>query len=204
MRAGLALVATAALVAGCATAPPPPDAVTPWEQRRSALQGVEAWRVQGRIAVRTEEDGWSGKLTWEQVRDALDVRFRGPLGVGGFRLRGDDESLDLTTSEGDTFTLVDPAAELEARLGWQVPVNSMRYWMLGVPDPAAPASEILDTTGRLAALEQFGWRVDFQSYRQFGDDWMPRKLNIAGGGVRIRMAVERWQRVSTAESFSTY
>ncbi len=167
-------------MAGCATAPPVPDADTPWELRREALQALDAWRVQGRIAVRTDDDGWSGKLIWEQASDALDVRFRGPLGVGGFRLKGNGQSLDLTTSEGDTVRLMDPAAELEASLGWPVPVDSMRYWMLGVPDPAAPASEILDTTGRLAALEQFGWRVDFESYRQFGDDWMPRKLVIVG------------------------
>src|SRR5689334_24660833 len=42
-----------------------------------------------------------------------------------------------------------------------------RYWVLGAPDPAAPAKETVDPQQqRLQSLEQEGWQVDYSAYMQ--------------------------------------
>ncbi|MBA3564318.1 MAG: outer membrane lipoprotein LolB [Gammaproteobacteria bacterium] len=165
-----------------------------WPARREALQSLDHWSLQSRIALSTDEEGWSGTLTWRQDENYVDARFSGPLGVGGFRIEGVPERLELETSEGEHFVFTDPEAELAAELGWRVPLASMRYWMLGVADPqSGDAEETLDEHGRLEELEQRDWTVRYTSYRSFDGDTLPRKLVMENDDLRIRLAVDDWE-----------
>src|SRR5262245_51521585 len=62
---------------GCVTAPTPKPAPTgaTWVERRDALLQLPQWQSQGRIALNTGKDGWSGDFTWKQAEDDLDFRF---------------------------------------------------------------------------------------------------------------------------------
>ena len=89
--------------------------------------------------------------------------------------------------------LNDPEADMESRFGWSVPVYSMRYWIVGVSDPDEPASEIVDGDGLLAELEQHGWSVTYDGYREHEGLLLPRKILMEKGDVRIRMVADRWR-----------
>ena len=45
--------------------------------------------------------------------------------------------------------------------GFDPPLDSLRYWVLGVPEPGHPAQESLDALQRLASLEQDGWQIQY-------------------------------------------
>lgn len=181
---------------GCLQPQQKPDefSAASWPARRAALQSLEAWQLDARIALSTADEGWSGTLSWRQHDEYVDARFRGPLGVGGFHIEGEPGRLALETSDGEQFVFTDPEAELAAELGWRVPLASMRYWMLGVADPrAGDAEEMLDDEGRLSRLEQRDWTVDYTSYRSFDGATLPRKLVMDNGELRIRLAVDNWR-----------
>jgi|SoiMethySBSTD1v2_1073268.scaffolds.fasta_scaffold655553_2 outer membrane lipoprotein LolB len=183
-------------LAGCATTRGPASTTSAspaWETRRDALLALPAWQAEGRIAVNAGKEGGSGAFTWKQVDDALDFRFRGPVGVGGFRIDGDGESLHLKTTAGDERDLTDPERDLRERYGWSVPLNSMRYWMLGVPDPADEAAETLDDANELILLQQRGWTIEYGAYGTAAGTSLPRKVTMEGDGVRVRLIVERWE-----------
>src|SRR5262245_12983467 len=182
-------------LAGCATTRPGPTTAPPmtWESRRDALLALPGWQVQGRIAINAGKDGGSGSFSWKQAHDDLDFRFSGPLGAGGFRIFGDDASLRVQTSDGEDFVLTDPVNDLRERYGWSVPLQSMRYWMLGVPDPQSEAGTTLDDAHQLISLEQLGWVVAYTNYADTDGMTLPHKLTLEGEGVRIRVVVERWE-----------
>lgn len=183
-------------LAGCATtrAPAPATSTSPaWEARRDALLALDAWQAEGRIAVNAGREGGSGAFTWKQADDALDFRFRGPVGIGGFRIDGDGERLHLKTTAGDEIELSDPERDLRERYGWSVPLESMRYWMLGIPDPRDEAAETLDAANELILLQQRGWTVEYGAYGSAGGTSLPRKVTMDGDGVRVRVIVERWE-----------
>jgi len=193
-RAILGFLFLLLFLGGCATtqAPAPTPSGT-WASRRDALLELSEWQLQGRIALNAGKDGWSGNFTWKQVDDDLDFRFNGPLGIGGFRIYGNEKRLRVETSDGERFDLNDPESDLRQRYGWSIPLYSMRYWMLGVPDPQSHSSETLDDAQELISLEQRGWRVGYEGYGETEGAVLPHKVTMDGEGLRIKVIAEQWQ-----------
>jgi len=63
---------------------------------------------------------------------------------------------------------------------------------LSAPKPAArPRLELLGD-GRLASLEQLGWRVEYQKYQTVESLPMPTRLEASNGTYRVKLAISRW------------
>jgi outer membrane lipoprotein LolB len=189
-----ALVAVLLLAAGCTTMPETVDlpAIGSWQDRNAILGSISDWQFRGRIAVKAGDEGFNGKFDWTQDGDAFDASVGGPLGVGTVRIEGDGRSVILTDKDGARTRLDDVEQELRWRYGWTIPVESLRYWALGIPDPADPAITELDDESRLARLEQGGWIVQISRYQEAAGQSMPRILTATNRDTRVRMVIDRW------------
>ena len=108
-------------------------------------------------------------------------------------LQFDGTTLQMTASDG---TLLDGAAahaELVRVFGFEPPLASLRYWLLGVPDPAAEASETLDATQRLQNLQQLDWQIAYGDYVPEAGFWLPQRVSLQRGALRLKLIVTRWQ-----------
>jgi len=164
-----------------------------WENHREMLALADDWSLRGRISFKKAGDGYSGSLQWEQRGDDLDFRFRGPLGIGGFRISGNPTLLKIKNGKGDEYYVSDPVVDLENQFGWSVPVHSMRFWVLGIPDPNSEYQVNVDEHGQATNLDQSGWRVKYLGYRDFNGRQMPRKLQMSKEDLQIRLAVASWR-----------
>lgn len=188
------MAALALLATGCAVqrGVDLPD-IGDWERRQAVLAEIDAFEFSGRVGVRYADDGFNGKIHWEQDGDAFDARLSGPLGMGTVLIAGSGNSAVITDKDGATTVLADLEAELYRRYGWSIPVESLRYWALGIPDPAAPAETDFGPAGELTALEQRGWTVTIGSYREAGGSQrMPAKLTATDPRTRVRLVIDRW------------
>jgi len=182
------------LFASCATTRqgvPLPD-IGGWDARSEVLGSLREWEFKGRIAVKAGDDGFNGKITWSQQGDAFNTTVGGPLGVGTVRIEGDGRSVVLTDKDGVATVLHNAEAELWYRYGWTIPVASLRFWALGIPDPSMPAETSIDNEGLLRTLEQRNWTVDITRYREGGGQQMPRILTATNPDTRVRMVIDRW------------
>ena len=187
------LLVCALLCAGCVTLrsaglPPLPD----YAARQQALNNVRNWGFTGRIAVRDSLDGFNGNLHWEQRREYFDARVSGPLGMGTVRIAGDPGEVRVTDKDGGEVLLDDPENDLRRLYGWHIPVESLRYWALGIPDPAHVATTEQAPDGRLTRLQQAGWTVVIDRYRPGGGQLMPRRLKASRGDSRVTLVIDRW------------
>ena len=139
-----------------------------WEQRRYLLAQLDDWEFNGRIGVVAGEDGFNGSLRWAQDGDDFQATVSGPLGIGTVRLEGDDRRVRLTDNDGNVTVLEDAERDLYLRYGWTIPVRSLRYWALGIPDPATPADTDFSDSGQLSSLKQGGWTVQISRYGDGG------------------------------------
>jgi outer membrane lipoprotein LolB len=184
----------AAALAGCATVPESIDLppLATWDERTAVLGELTDWEFKGRIAVKAGDEGFNGKFNWAQHGDDFDARVSGPLGMGTVRIAGNGRSVVLTDKDGVDTELEDAERELRWRYGWTIPVASLRYWALGIPNPLEAAALEVGEDGRLERLEQGGWIVEISRYAEGGGQQMPRILTATNPDSRVRMVIDRW------------
>ncbi|MFA7095009.1 MAG: lipoprotein insertase outer membrane protein LolB [Gammaproteobacteria bacterium] len=193
-------VGIVALLTACATPAPrlsDAEAQQRWELRQQVLRTVQVWTLSGRVAVYTPDEGWNASVHWRQHPDTYDLRVIAPLGGGSLQLRGDASGgVVAQTSKGEVYRSSDAESLLRERTGVALPVASLRYWVLGQPDPRDGAAEsVLDGHGRLARLRQGGWSVSYTSYRAVGDLELPDRIVLDNGRYKVRLVVDRWDLV---------
>jgi outer membrane lipoprotein LolB len=185
-----ALWAVAALLlAGCAAAPrpgvesPPPVGATV----------AESWIARGRMAVAVDGEGGSGAFTWRQDASRSELAVRGPLGVGAFNVTVAGDELSMTDGQGVTLSGDEARRQVQARLGAQLPLASLRYWMLGLPAPSPPAQVQDSGSSPVRVVEQDGWRIAYDGFARFGPLTAPIRLTATGPNVRLKLVFDTWQ-----------
>ena len=181
------------LLSGCATLPRPAAAPLPWTQRLAALQAIGQFDLQGRLAAANGSEGFSAGLRWHQKDDHAVIDLTAPLGFGAAHIEQSATNLQLTTSKGQVLDSAAAGDELRATLGFEPPLTSLRFWILGASDPTTSAQEFLDAAQRLAHLEQDGWQVDYADYVLVQQQWLPRRLSMTRGALRLRIVIDNWQ-----------
>ena len=190
LLAGLALALT--LVA-CQTIPVVPAPSVSWSVRRPARQTLDRFGLNGRVAVAVGRQGFNAGLRWTQAAAVTHLALTGPLGAGGVEVTADGSELSVVTSNGKRLGNDAARRELQDKLGFEPPLTSLRYWVLGVPDPAMAATVQLDSQQRLRQLTQGGWQIAYSAYMPVGAEWLPKLMTLRREDVRVRMVVDGWQ-----------
>jgi outer membrane lipoprotein LolB len=185
-RLGLVLAGCAVLGA-CVTAHRPAAPAVGWGQRAADLQRLQDWQLDGRAAVAVGNQGWQATLHWTEHADAAELRLAGPFGVGAMVLKQTPEGVSLNGS-----THADTLTQVQDTLGFELPIEHLRYWLLGVPDPAGAFDLTRNGQDRASTLTQDGWRIDYDRYMPVGGDALPSLLVLTRDAVRVRIAVDHW------------
>jgi outer membrane lipoprotein LolB len=174
-------------------AAPPSVVVLSWPQRLVRLRAIHSFALTGRLAANHGNEGFTAGLRWQQRDDAAQLQLSGPLGFGAAHIELQAGMLSVTTSKGVQLRGAAAAAQIAATLGFEPPLASLRYWVLGASDPAVPAEQWLDARQRLAWLQQEGWRIDYDEYSQVQQLWLPRRLTVTRGDLHLKLVVNTWQ-----------
>jgi outer membrane lipoprotein LolB len=190
MRRLILLMACCTALCACVTTRPAlAPAPAPWDRRVQELQHADAWQLDGRAAVAMGAQGWQATLNWRQSPAATEVHLAGPLGVGALMLRETPQGLSLNGAPPSDAVI----GQLEERLGFELPLNNLRYWLLGVPDPGAEFDLTRNDQDRAQQLTQAGWTVNYERYTPVNGDLLPARLVFSREGVRVRVAVDHWE-----------
>jgi outer membrane lipoprotein LolB len=83
---------------------------------------------------------------------------------------------------------------MQTHAGWRAPLNGLRYWILGRPDPDARVDALsLDAAGRLAELHQLGWVIRIERYGTFDGIDLPTRMTLENPRVRAKLVLRTWQ-----------
>ena len=188
------------LLSGCAAfAPsvpePPTERITQlWQQHAQSVRAQTEWTLNARIAAHNENDGWSGKLYWQQGKEIYQMNFNAPFGQGGLQLDGNSQRVEMHTTDGQMLVAADAESLLRQQFGWRLPLNSLRYWVRGVPVPTKGVAPLLffGEAGRLDRLRQSGWDIEYPSYRLADGLMLPRKVYLENDDLSVRLVIDRW------------
>jgi outer membrane lipoprotein LolB len=150
------------------------------------------FELSGRIAVSYRDDAGSGHVAWRHAPRSDEMLLTTPLGQGVARLVRVDGDITLTTQDGREFRAADAESLTEQVLGFRVPIVGLADWVRGraaQPPAPAPTRQRADAAGRLAELEQAGWRIEYQAWA--GD--LPSRMRLLYPGVELRLAISEWR-----------
>lgn len=183
-----ALLACAALLAaGCVapeSRPPAPEPIGSGVPR--------SFDLAGRVAVRHDDQAFSGNLRWEHVPGRDELWILTPLGQGVARIVREPGGARVTIQDQPEQRAVDVEALTERVLGWRLPLAGLEYWVLGVSAPDTPARIELDADGRISRIAQDGWTIDYlRRSEEFGVN-LPTALALHRAGLEVRLSVHEW------------
>ncbi|HEU5136624.1 MAG TPA: lipoprotein insertase outer membrane protein LolB [Steroidobacteraceae bacterium] len=202
MRAAVAALvwpgmAALMLSAGCRSLPPTaeigPGANAPWPEQRAALEKLDRYGLNGRVAVAAQGQGFSAALRYQQQPRGSNLALDGPLGIGGLRVGLEGEDITIETSRGEKLDGEAARGELERRLGFQLPLTEMRWWLLGIPAPGEASINQDVASGEIRDFTQNGWRVSINSRAAGLGFALPQRLTAEREGARLKLLVEHWQ-----------
>ncbi|MCH2340732.1 lipoprotein insertase outer membrane protein LolB [Pseudomonas sp. NPDC047963] len=188
----------ALLLAGCAGLGPQESVEGPgnaedWKAHKAHISEIDGWQISGKIGIQAPQDSGSGTLFWLQRQGYFDIRLSGPLGRGATRLTGRPDAVALEVAGQGRFEAESPEALVESKLGWQLPVSHLLYWVRGLPAPDSRSRIALDPNGRLASLQQDGWDVQYLGYTEEDGYTLPNRIKLAGRDLKITLVVKDWQ-----------
>ena len=198
-RVALATAVALGLLAGCRTVPPPaptvvgPGADAPWSEQYAALTTLENYALTGRVAVAANGQGFSANLRYRQRQQRTELALDGPMGIGGMHMQFDEQQISVTDSRGQTLDGAAARAEIESRLGFELPLAELRWWLLGLPAPGMPAEKHEQVAGgAITDFQQNGWRVSIDSRAPGLGFSLPARLTAERDGARMKLLVENW------------
>jgi outer membrane lipoprotein LolB len=193
--ASLALICLA--ISACSTAPKSntqhlvSHAYSPFSYKQAELAKLVQWDVEGKMAVYVNGKHNSGLLTWRQRSGYFDLLINGPLGSGQLHVEGTPGLVIATSSKGQV-----EAESIEAlfkqEFGWQFPMQELRYWARGIPQPDIKATMTYNSEGEAATIEQGDWRITYHSYSKVTGLPMPNKIEIVGTDIRLVLVLKNW------------
>jgi outer membrane lipoprotein LolB len=187
MRRALLLIGCCALAA-CATTRTAPPPSTTWEQRAGELQSAGSWQLDGRAAVALGTQGWQASLNWRQADNAAELHLSGPFGIGALVLRQTPEGLSMNGGPPSDAVM----SLVHEKLGFDLPIENLHYWLLGVPNPASAFDLSRNDQDRAKLLSQAGWSIAYERYMPVAGDLLPARLILTAGDVRVRIVIDHW------------
>lgn len=194
-KARWGIVPALTLLVGCAVAPSmSPEATKAWTARQSALLNLIQWQATGRIGVVNGQEGWHAGFQWTQQDSGYRIELIGPLGQGRVRVEGDAREVRIQTADGQTQTAPDPDILLEQAVGARLPVQGLRYWIRGLPEPGAAPTLQTDAKGRLIRLEQNGWIIEYPAYGYAAPLRLelPERIIARRQDLSVKLVIEEW------------
>jgi len=186
------------LQTSCSTPPlesPVTDPESVWAERQQQLARIQYWYLNGRVAVNNGTEAWHLDMDWSQQGQDYQMQLSGPFGAGRVKLAGNASGVLLTNADDQAF-YADSAEKLLYEItGVSMPVDEMRYWIVGLAGPGQTGKTQLDQQGRLAAVEDTRWKVRFRGYMAVNGVDLPRKIFIdrADRQIDVRLVVDNWK-----------
>ena len=173
------------LLSACAVIVPTPGEVFS-RPERSRLYDLNEWRIEGRIAITGLKDSWTANIDWHHLPGVERLRLSGPLGQGAtlIQLAGNEVTIDR--GDGNVLTSNHPEQFINQQIGIIVPLRSLRYWVIGLPEKE------LDFQPTVDGFVQEGWLVAFKEMQKLGKEILPRKLTVTKPQIKLKLVVDQW------------
>lgn len=181
-----------------------------FDEAQQTREQISAWQLRGSFSYVDPQDTGAGRIQWtfqgqlegdtgDRKSDVIEnekVRLIGPIGTGSLELVSSDSSASLTVGRESYFG---PNVEslLIKVVGWQMPVDELRYWLFGMPSSKVAGHYWLNEQGLLQSLQQSNWEIQFDRYQvyPFSTQPLPQKITAIhrGNQAKVKLVIKQFE-----------
>ena len=169
-----------------------PGRVRLYEMKSGRLLAFSHWNLVGRLAVSNSEDGGSGNFKWKKNKGDSQMDFHGALGRGAWRLVADSAGAELELADGTNYRADSIDELVRLQLGWEIPVDSLSWWVRGLVAPGEYGERKIDNEGDLVELLQNGWHIEYGRYSAVEGIRLPARLTARKADWKVKLVVRDW------------
>ncbi len=187
------------LLAACSVNKPqgPGQSVTSpqWQQHQQAVEKITQYQTRGAFAYLSDRQKVYARFNWQQTApDRYRLLLTNPLGSTELQLDAQGSVVQLVDNKGKRYTSNDAEKMISQLTGMDIPLNSLRQWMIGLPGGASDFA--LDDQYRLREVNYSRngqqWKVTYQSYDERQKPALPSNLELREGDQRIKLRMDSW------------
>lgn len=153
---------------------------------RDHLYAVQSWHFEGRLGIASPNDSWSANVDWQHAWNAENLKLSGPLGQGAVAVKLADGVVKIDRGGGHVQSSNQPEEFINQQLGLFVPLHSLRYWVVGLPDSGQAYQETSD------GFVQAGWLVEYKAMQKVGNEAMPHKMIVTKDRLKLKLVIDQW------------
>lgn len=160
--------------------------------RQQQLTQLTAWNIQGAFSFQRKGQASIANYAWqEKPNNHYTITLESALNLYSVTIEGQPGHVTLLEPKKKVLTATSPEALLQQRLSIRLPVQSLIYWIRGLPTDA-PYQARFDDYGHLIDLTQQGWHIQFSHYTTIQSMDLPSVLQITGHGQKIKIVIKSW------------
>lgn len=150
------------------------------------LYNLKHWSFDGRMVLTGQNDSRTVNINWEHSPDAEKIKLSGLWGQGAVFILLAGNVITIDRGAGDVQSSTQLEAFINQQLGMFIPVRSLRYWVVGLPEPFG---SFKDTD---FGFNQAGWLSEYKQMQSINMTIMPRKLMVMNNQVKLKLVIDHW------------
>ncbi|MEY8771808.1 lipoprotein insertase outer membrane protein LolB [Erwinia sp. ACCC 02193] len=187
------------LLAACSVNKPqgPGQSVTSpqWQQHQQAVEKITQYQTRGAFAYLSDKQKVYARFNWQQTApDRYRLLLTNPLGSTELQLDAQGSVVQLVDNKGKRYTSNDAEKMISQLTGMDIPLNSLRQWMMGLPGDSTDYT--LDDKYRLRKVNYSRngqqWTVTYQAYDNKQQPALPANMELREGDQRIKLKMDGW------------
>lgn len=176
-----------ALLAGCATEPPPLKIIPPRAERES----MSRFMFTSRISVKQGQKVQNARMAWTHAKTSDSVGFSTSMGITLAELQRDEKGARWLAADGEKYEARSADMLMAKITSEPVPLETLALWVLG--RTSSMASNVKkDELGRLMNAEDNGWYVSIDAYETELPNALPSLVTVSHGVVQVKIFIEDW------------
>ena len=77
--------------------------------------------------------------------------------------------------------------------GLNIPINSIEYWIKGIPTPDCSLVKTLNNYGYINEMQQLGYTIKYDNYKKFNTKIFPTKIQILSENIGLTIIIDKWK-----------
>ena len=171
---------------------PAMDREQTFDRNQDRISNLKSWQFDGRFSIRSQNGVDSANLTWLQESARYLLKISGPLQQGTVFIRGDATGISYKDSKGVTDKAGSPEELLARHTQYNLPIASLRYWVMGRPAPGHAFNLNIGVNGDLRTLSQNGWEIRYEAFETIERYRLPTKIILTHDTLEITISIHDW------------